>query len=97
MIAEVEGGQTAVGIINTLRDYHGLPHFASTDPAEVREQVLEERRRELWLQGVRHGDMLRLNIPFPTGVTPAGQVIVETTPWCFLTQEEEKLGNPNAS
>ena len=41
--------------------------------------------------------MLRLDIPFPTGVTPAGQVIVETTPWCFLTQEEEKLGNPNAS
>ena len=97
MIAEVEGGQTAVGIINTLRDYHGLPHFASTDPAEIRAQVLEERRRELWLQGVRHGDMLRLDIPFPTGVTPAGQVIVETTPWCFLTQEEEKLGNPNAS
>ena len=97
MIAEVEGGQEAVGVINMLRDYHGLPHFASADGEEIREQVLEERRRELWLQGVRHGDMLRLGIPFPTGVTPAGQVIVESTPWCFLTQEEEKLGNPNAS
>ena len=97
MIAEVEGGQVAVGIINMLRDYHNLPHFASADEGQIRAQVLEERRRELWLQGVRHGDMLRLDIPFPTGVTPAGQVIVEATPWCFLTQEEEKLGNPNAS
>ena len=51
MIAEVEGGQEAVGIINMLRDYHGLPHFASADGEEIREQVLEERRRELWLQG----------------------------------------------
>ena len=97
MIAEVEGGGTAVDIINMLRDYHGLPHFASADPGAIRAQVLEERRRELWLQGVRMGDMLRLGIPFPTGVTPAGQVIVDTTPWCFPTQEEEILGNPNAS
>ena len=32
--------------------------------------------------------------PFPIGVTPAGQPIVETTPWCFPMQEEAKLGNP---
>jgi hypothetical protein len=97
MIAEVEGGQTAVGIINTLRDFHSLPHFSSTDPTEIRNQVLEERRRELWLQGTRMGDMLRLGIPFPTGITPAGEVIVEDTPWCFPTMQAERLGNPNVS
>lgn len=95
MIAEVEGGQTAVGIINQLRDFHSLPRFASTDPTAIRNQVLEERRRELWLQGTRMGDMLRLGIPFPRGTTPAGESIVTDTPLCFPTMQAERLGNPN--
>ena len=74
-----------------------MPYYAGTDPAEFREQALEECRRELWLPEVRHGDMLRVNIPLPTGVTPAGQVIIGTTPWCYLTREEQKLRNPDTS
>ncbi|HEX2166864.1 MAG TPA: RagB/SusD family nutrient uptake outer membrane protein, partial [Longimicrobiales bacterium] len=54
IIAEVEGGQTAVGIINALRaPYPALPTFASTDEAEIIAQVREERRRELFLEGHR--------------------------------------------
>lgn len=64
MIAEVQGGQAAVEIINTLRDTYGLPHFASTDPAEIQATVQEERRRELWMQGTRSGDMLRWGTAF---------------------------------
>ena len=72
MIAEVEGGQTAVNIINELRakvseldwvsDDHPslpLPEFSSTDPGEIEATVQEERRRELWMQGSRAGDKLR--------------------------------------
>jgi hypothetical protein len=70
VIAEIEGGQTAVGIINNLRatvadlpwvdDSHpGLPPFASTDDAEILATVLEERRRELYLQGTKMGDDIR--------------------------------------
>src|SRR5690606_317359 len=70
MIAEIEGGQRAVDIINLLRSTYDLPQFSSNDPEEIRAQVLEERRRELWLQGTRIGDMLRNDIPFATGLTP---------------------------
>lgn len=70
IIAEVEGGATAVGIINDLRDtvsdlpwvddsHPGLPHFNSTDEDEILAQVIEERRRELFLQGTQVGDDLR--------------------------------------
>ena len=70
IIAEIEGGQRAVNIINALReDPYGLPPFASTDEAEIRDQVLEERRRELFVEGLRAYDLRRANLPlFP----PAG-------------------------
>jgi starch-binding outer membrane protein, SusD/RagB family len=63
IIAEIQGGQTAVGIINTLRDRWGLPHFASTDETEIQNMVVAERRRELWLEGFRQYDIRRLNLP----------------------------------
>lgn len=64
MIAEARGGQTAVNIINTLRATHGLPRFSSSDPAEITATLREERRRELWMQGTRAGDMLRWGTAF---------------------------------
>ncbi|MGH7446738.1 MAG: RagB/SusD family nutrient uptake outer membrane protein, partial [Longimicrobiales bacterium] len=67
IIAEVEGGQTAVNIINALRAEHSLPPFVSVNEAEIQAQVREERRRELFLEGHRLGDMRRLNLAlFPT-------------------------------
>jgi hypothetical protein len=66
IIAEIEGGQTAVNIINTLRDRWGLPQFSSTDEVEIQDMVAEERRKELWLEGHRAYDIRRLNLPlFP--------------------------------
>jgi hypothetical protein len=69
MIAEVEGGQTAVNIINMLRSTHELPDFSSTDDIEIRDQVREERRRELFLRGTTLGDDLRwgTHVNWPTG------------------------------
>ncbi|MFC1659920.1 RagB/SusD family nutrient uptake outer membrane protein [Gemmatimonadota bacterium] len=66
IIAEIQGGQTAVDIINTLRDPWGLPQFSSTDEGEIQDMVTEERRRELWFEGHRAYDIRRLNLPlFP--------------------------------
>jgi len=96
MIAEASGGQAAVEIINALRATHGLPLFASQDPSEIREVLIEERRRELYLEGKQLGDMLRLNLPFPTGLTPGGETIDDSTPTCLPTMAAERLGNPNA-
>jgi hypothetical protein len=93
MIAEARGGQDAVAIINSLRATHNLPAFSSTDPAAIRAQVIEERRRELWMQGTRLGDMLRLNLPFPSGSLPRGSVYGTLT--CMPMPDQERLGNEN--
>lgn len=106
MIAEVSGGQTAVNIINDLRAtvseldfvdsaHPGLPAFASSDDAEIRAQVWEERRRELFLQGTKIGDMLRLDIPgvdtddFETGVNQRGNPYGPHT--CYPLPDQEML------
>lgn len=93
MIAEVEGGQTAVDVINTLRATHGLPEFSSTDEAEIRETLIEERRRELWLTGTHTADYLRFDLPFATGTTRQGEPFGDET--CVPIPELEELGNPN--
>lgn len=62
IIAEVVGGQRAVGIINALRGAHGLPTFASTNEAEIQRTVAEERQRELWFEGFRSYDIHRLGL-----------------------------------
>ena len=100
MIAELDPSQS-VAIINMLRAYYSLPVYAETDAVLIAAQVLEERRRELWLQGNRIGDLLRYDGTSPqfewaTGVTPSGQVIVEETPHCMITQVAELDANPNA-
>ena len=54
--AEIEGGQTAIDLVNDLRDFHNLPRVTYADPADanqIRFMVLEEKRRELWLEGGR--------------------------------------------
>lgn len=91
--AEVAGGQTAVNAINELRTASGLPTYSSTDPVAIRAQVLEERRRELFLQGERINDMLRFNIPFDTGVTSKGVPYGDTT--CLPLPDVERFSNPN--
>jgi len=93
MIAEVEGGQTAVAAINRLRATHSLPQFSSTNQAEIAAQVQEERRRELFLQGTRIGDMLRWGTPFKTGLDPRGAVYGTFT--CVPLHEREIVNNPN--
>ena len=107
MIAEVEGGQTAVDIINNLRATVGdlswvsdnpvLPEFSSTDPDEIRETVREERRRELFLQGgTRIGDMLRWGEPFVTGTNALGQQFAGDMT-CIPLHPIERDTNPNVS
>ena len=97
IIAEVDGGQTAVDIINSLRDKWGLPHFESTDAQEIRQAVIEERRRELWLEGTRLYDVQRFNLPLsPEPGTPfpdKGGFYGTTT--CLPIPDIERFNNPN--
>lgn len=97
--AAVAGGnpQGAVDIINTLHDNAGLPPHAGGTPAEVMAQVVEERSRELFLEGQRLGDMIRCDLPlFPATGTPfpvAGGTFGSQV--CFPLPTVERLNNPN--
>jgi hypothetical protein len=96
IIAEHEGGQTAVNIINDLRAEHGLPEFSSTDEQEIQDQVIEERQRELFLESHHLYDVTRYNLdlfpapgtPFPNGGTYADQR-------CLPLPDVERDNNPN--
>lgn len=96
IIAEAEGGQEAVDRINILRDYWGLPHFASTDEDEIRQQVTEERSRELYLEGHHLWDLRRFNLP-QTPATGAAyrQGGVYGDVRCFPLPAVERNNNPN--
>jgi starch-binding outer membrane protein, SusD/RagB family len=87
----------AITIINALQDAAGQPHYAgpSTQPA-VLAQIVEERRRELWLEGHRMGDLRRYNLPFtPAAGAPYPFGGVYGTQTCFPLPDVERINNPN--
>lgn len=67
--AELEIGdpQIAVGILSDLRVAAGQGTFASTDDAEIRDELIEQRRRELFLEGHHLNDYIRFDLPFRPG------------------------------
>jgi len=97
IIAEAEGGQVAVNIINSLRVAAGLPGaFQSTDATVIKNQVTIERSRELYLQGTRAYDIRRLSIP----LNPAAGVAylhggTYGTEVCLPLPDVERNNNPN--
>lgn len=96
IIAETAGGQTAVNIINALRAPYGLPEFSSTDEAEIQAEVLEERRKEFFLEGHRLGDIRRHNLPLvPAAGTPYPKSGTYGDLRCFPLPAVERLNNPN--
>jgi hypothetical protein len=98
IIAEMQGGQAAVGIINALHTAAGLAPFASTDPVAIRNQVIDERRREFFLEGLRLGDLRQYGIAkqWNRGGTqnPYNFLQFGGTE-CFPFPDVEKQGNPN--
>jgi len=86
----------AVTHIDDIRAAQGLPALvvtgAETD-AQLLAIVLEERRRQLWLEGHRLNDMLRHDIEFPQGANHKGQLYGPIT--CMPLPEQEFRANPN--
>jgi starch-binding outer membrane protein, SusD/RagB family len=98
IIAEVQGGASAVTIINALRATVGLkPYVGATDPASIKNLIIDERRRVLFAQGLRNYDIQRFAIPFnPTVGTPfpiKGGTYGNTT--CLPLPDVERFNNPN--
>lgn len=95
--AEVQGGATAVTIINELLVAAGLlGNFASVDPQVIQDEVQEQRRRELFLEGHRMGVLQRLGTI--TNFTSGSHPFVGDTYGgmaCFPLPDTERNGNPN--
>ncbi|MDB4893487.1 MAG: RagB/SusD protein [Gemmatimonadetes bacterium] len=95
ILAEAVGGQAGLDAINRVRTANGVPVI--TDPAPTGQAftdlVLEERRRQLFSEGQRYGDMLRYNLPFTKGVTIKGNTYSDLT--CVPLPDVETRNNPN--
>jgi hypothetical protein len=90
----------AVAAINAARATHpGLPAYDATGQtaAQVQAQAVEERRRELFLEGHRLGDLRRYKLPMVplagTAYTLAGGVYDQQS--CFPLPDVERINNPN--
>lgn len=90
IIAEARPSE-AEEAINRLRANQGLPAYVPS--GDHLADVLEERRRQLFSEGHRLNDMLRHNIPSPTGVNHKGQPYGPIT--CMPLPESERRANPN--
>ncbi len=96
IVAEVQGGQTAVDIINAFHTAAGLDPFPGGSAAAITAQVIEERNRELWLEGHRFFDIRRLSLPL---VPAAGTAYRKGGTYgdnrCFPLPDIEVRNNPN--
>lgn len=90
-------GAGAVAFINQLRTAAALPTYASTDITAIRAQVIEERRRELFLESHRLFDTIRFNVPLdppPGAPFPVGGGTYGNNK-CLPLPDVERLNNPN--
>jgi hypothetical protein len=104
IIAEADArdgeSNSAITIINTLHERAGLPDYnGATDQASVLNQVIEERSRELFLEGQRLYDVIRNNIslqPAPgSAYRNGGQYGPDGSQLCLKLPDIERANNPN--
>ena len=89
----------SVAAINAARATHtGLPAFDGTGQtaATLKTQIIEERRRELFLEGYRLGDLRRYNLAFtPAAGTAYPGGASYGTETCFPLPDVERINNPS--
>lgn len=96
ILAEIQGGQAAIDIVNALRAAAGVPAVSASEAADIEQTVIEERRRELFLEGFRQYDISRFELPQVPAVGtpyPKGGVYGNTT--CLPLPDVERFNNPN--
>jgi len=93
--AEAVGGQAGLDAINRVRSANKVPALSGPVPtgSDFTNLVLEERRRQLFSEGQRYGDMLRYNLPFLSGTNRKGQTYSTLT--CVPLPDVETQNNPN--
>ena len=88
----------AEAAINAARSQTaGLPAYSATGQtaAQVQAQIVEERRREFFLEGHRFGDVRRLNLPLvPAAGTAYRNGGIYGSQTCFPLPDVERINNP---
>ena len=85
-------------IINALRTAAGQPAFnpGTLTAANVMAEIVEQRRREFFLEGHRLGDIRRLNLPLsPATGAPYVSGGTYSDQSCFPLPNIERINNPN--
>jgi starch-binding outer membrane protein, SusD/RagB family len=98
IIAEIQGGASAVTIINALRAAVSLkPYTGATDATSIKNLVIDERKRVLFVEGLRNYDIQRFNIALNPAIGAAyprvGGTYGNTT--CLPLPDIERFNNPN--
>lgn len=97
--AEAEGGTAAVALINGIRDHYGIPHYSgATDDASIKNLIINERRKQLFVQGFRLYDQERFQLPFnpPVGAPYPDKGGNYGDTRCLPVPDVERFNNPNA-
>ena len=89
-----------VTIINQLHTNAGIAPYAGGTAAQIQAQIVEERRREFFLESQRFGDIIRYNIavtPAPGAAFSKGGTYGPGTgaQICFPLPDVERNNNPN--
>ncbi|MGH7467216.1 MAG: RagB/SusD family nutrient uptake outer membrane protein [Longimicrobiales bacterium] len=96
IVAEAEGGSSAVTILNALRTRASLPALSAAETATLQQTLIEERRKELWMEGHRMYDIIRFNIP---QLPAAGTAFVRGGFYgnikCLPLPDIERFNNPS--
>ncbi len=98
ILAEAQGGASAVSIINALRTAAGLLSYTgATDAASIQNLIIDERRRALFTEGFRNYDMQRFNVALNPAAGTAYPIKGGTygTTRCLPLPDVERFNNPN--
>ncbi|AHG93619.1 RagB/SusD domain-containing protein (plasmid) [Gemmatirosa kalamazoonensis] len=94
---DIPGAVAAINAVRATRT--GVPAYDATGQtaAQVQAQIVEERRRELFLEGHRLGDIRRLGLALSpaAGTAYAGGGGTYGTLTCFPLPDVERVNNPN--
>ena len=87
--------QNAAAIVNTFRARGNQPPLSTADQATLRAALIDQRRRELFLEGHHLGDINRFNVTLTPAVGarhPAGGTYGSQK--CLPLPDVERLNNP---
>jgi hypothetical protein len=101
--AEADGPtQATLDFVNARRAYGNMDPLVDPTPAELMEELREQRARDTYMGGIRLGDLRRWDKQgvgnfFPTGQHPTEEWGLYGDAECFPIPDAEFEGNPNIS